>query len=68
MFNTMQGLVVMQSAPVRDMLSAGDKTYTVLAVVLIIWIGLATVLIILNRRVGKLEQRVKSMAADQKTT
>lgn len=56
----MCGLMVLQGAPVREMLSAGDKTYTVLAVVLIIWVGIAVMLIRLNRRVGNLEQRLRN--------
>lgn len=46
-------------APVRNMLVAGDKSYTVLAVVLIIWLGIVVLLIRLNRRVGELERKVQ---------
>ncbi len=47
-----------EASPAHGILFASDKIYTVLAVVLIIWVGVALFLIRLNWRISCLEKLV----------
>jgi CcmD family protein len=56
-----------QQAAQEQLLFRNDKVYSVLAVVLIIWIGVVLQLIRLNRRVNQLERRATEQQGEDGT-
>jgi hypothetical protein len=50
------------SSSFEQMMVSGGKIYVVLAVVLIIWFGLVTLLLRTDRRIARLEDKVEAQA------
>jgi CcmD family protein len=54
--------LLLQAAPTEKWLFQSEKIYTVLAVVLIIWLGIIVYLLYLRRDVGRLEKELGKLA------
>lgn len=52
-------LLVLLQAANDSLLFRSDKIYTVLSVVLILWVGLVAYLLKTNRRISRLEKQLK---------
>lgn len=57
--------VLLQAAPSQKWLFQSEKINTVLAVILVIWVGIVVYLFLMHRKVSKVEQEIQRLKAGQ---
>ncbi|MDE2731951.1 MAG: CcmD family protein [Bacteroidota bacterium] len=60
-------ILAQTAGAVESAMLDNDKLYVVLAVVLVIWVGIALFIFGTDRRIGRLERRIQTLESSPKT-
>jgi len=60
-------ILAQTASAVESAMLDNDKLYVVLAVVLVIWVGIALFIFGTDRRIGRLERRIQTLESSPKT-